>query len=260
MGAAVEAFGMSLNGARRVRFWNAVTAAFCGVLPALVLIRAYPARWRLLLAGFLIGLVWSNGFEYAYHRWILHWPKGTLGKGHLLHHSTLGTPYEPEHVTFGSSPLAVAMIFVVNGIPVILLDRVFNLRLAAGMLIGFAVYFIITEEVHWRIHLGGWLPPGLSAARAYHLRHHDTPDARFNVFLPIFDLLFGNLGAEVYTENRRQPLRERALGLFRAATEGALVYTYLIAAFIFFWCSFPATARRRSEKRRIQAESPKSPS
>ncbi len=26
MGAAVEAFGMSLNGARRVRFWNAVTA------------------------------------------------------------------------------------------------------------------------------------------------------------------------------------------------------------------------------------------
>src|SRR6059036_639411 len=151
MGAAVEAFGMSLNGARRVRFWNAVTAAFCGVLPALVLIRAYPARWRLLLAGFLIGLVWSNGFEYAYHRWILHWPKGTLGKGHLLHHSTLGTPYDPEHVTFGSSPLAVAMIFVVNGIPVILLDRAFNLRIAAGMLIGFAVYFIITEEVHWRM-------------------------------------------------------------------------------------------------------------
>ncbi len=152
------------------------------------------------------------------------------------------------------------MIFVVNGIPVILLDRAFNLRIAAGMLIGFAVYFIITEEVHWRIHLGGWLPPGLSAARAYHLRHHDTPDARFNVFLPIFDLLFGNLGAEVYTENRRQPLRERALGLFRAAAEGALVYTYLIVAFILFWCSFPASARRRSEARRIQAESPKSPS
>jgi len=120
------------------------------------------------------------------------------------------------------------------------------------------VYFIITEEVHWRIHLGGWLPPGLSAARAYHLRHHDTPDARFNVFLPIFDLLFGNLGAEVYTENRRQPLRERALGLVRAVTEGALVYTYLIVAFFLFWCSFPATARRRSEERRIPAKGSKS--
>src|SRR5256884_982886 len=150
MGAAVEAFGMSLNGARIVRFWNAVTAAFCGVLPALVLIRAYPARWRLLLAGFLIGLVWSNGFEYAYHRWLLHWPKGTLGKGHLLHHSTLGTPYEPEHVTFGSSPLAVAMIFVVNGIPVILLDRVFTLRLAAGVVVGVRRDFIISPEQHLR--------------------------------------------------------------------------------------------------------------
>jgi hypothetical protein len=260
MGTAAEAFGIGLNGARRVRFWNAVTAAFCGVLPALVLIRAYPSRWRLLLAGFLIGLVWSNGFEYTYHRWILHWPKGALGKGHLLHHATLGTPYEPEHVTFGSSPFAVAMIFVVNGIPVILLDRAFDLRLAAGMLIGFAGYFIITEEVHWRIHLGGWLPSGLSAARDYHLKHHDRPDARFNVFLPIFDLLFGNLGGEVNSEHHRQPLRERALGLFRAAAEGALVYTYLIVAFILFWCSFPASARRRSEARRIQAESPKSPS
>jgi Fatty acid hydroxylase superfamily len=260
MGTAAEAFGIGLNEARRVRFWNAVTAAFCGVLPALVLIRAYPSRWHLLLVGFLIGLVWSNGFEYAYHRWILHWPKGALGKGHLLHHATLGTPYEPEHVTFGSSPFAVAMIFVVNGIPLILLDRAFDLRLAAGMLIGFAGYFIITEEVHWRIHLGGWLPPGLSAARDYHLKHHDRPDARFNVFLPIFDLLFGNLGAEVNSEHHRQPLRERALGLFRAAAEGALVYTYLIVAFILFWCSFPASARRRSEARRIQAESPKSPS
>src|SRR5256884_9537057 len=150
MGAAVEAFGMSLNGARRVRFWNAVTAAFCGVLPALVLFRAYPARWRLLLAGFLIGLVWSNGFEYASHRWILHWPKGTLGKGHLLHHSTLGTPYEPEHVTFGSSPLAVAMIFVVNGIPVTLLDRILNLRLAAGVVVGVRRDFIISPEQHLR--------------------------------------------------------------------------------------------------------------
>jgi hypothetical protein len=260
MATAAEAFGIGLNGARRVRFWNAVTAAFCGVLPALVLIRAYPSRWRPLLAGFLIGLVWSNGFEYAYHRWILHWPKGALGKGHLQHHATLGTPYEPEHVTFGSSPFAVAMIFVVNGIPVILLDRAFNLRLVAGMLIGFAVYFIITEEVHWRIHLGGWLPLGLSAARDYHLRHHDKPDARFNVFLPIFDLLFGNLGAELNSEHHPQPLRERALGLFRAAAEGALVYTYLIVAFILFWCSFPASARRPSEARRTQAESPKSPS
>src|SRR5215467_10428763 len=128
MGTAAEAFGVALTGARRVRLWNAITAAFCGSLPGLILIRPYSAQR--LLAGFLIGLVWSNGFEYAYHRWILHWPKGALGKGHLLHHATLGTAYEPEHVTFGSSPFAVALIFIVNGLPVVLLDRALQVRVA----------------------------------------------------------------------------------------------------------------------------------
>jgi len=243
MGTAAEAFGVALIGARRVRLWNAVTAVFCGFLPGLILIRPYSAQR--LVAGFLLGLVWSNGFEYVYHRWILHWPKGELGKGHLLHHATLGTPYEPEHVTFGSSPFAVALIFIVNGIPVILLDRAFHLRIAAGMLIGFAVYFIITEEVHWRIHLGGWLPPGFSAARNYHLAHHDRPDARFNVFLPLFDLLMGNLDRERPTRVTKSGESSKLISdFYRAATEGILVYSYLIVISIFFWCSFSSPTRR----------------
>jgi hypothetical protein len=248
MGTAAEALGVARTGARRVRLWNAVTAACCGLLPGLALIRPYSGHR--LLAGFLIGLVWSNGFEYAYHRWILHWPKGRLGKGHLLHHATLGTPYEPEHVTFGSSPIAVALIFIVNGLPVILLHCTLHLRIAAGMLIGFAVYFILTEEVHWRIHLGGWLPLGLSAARKYHLAHHDRPDARFNVFLPLFDLLLGNLGTEG-SRLARKPgeTSKRVSDFYKAAAEGILVYGYLIAISIFFWCSF-STPTRRGEKLR----------
>jgi hypothetical protein len=49
------------------------------------------------------------------------------------------------------------------------------------------------EEIHWRIHLGGWLPVGLNWTRQYHLAHHDIPSGRFNVFFPVFDLLFGNI-------------------------------------------------------------------
>jgi hypothetical protein len=51
---------------------------------------------------------------------------------------------------------------------------------------------ITAEEIHWRIHLNGWLPRGLRFARAYHMSHHDIPNTRYNVFLPLFDLLFGN--------------------------------------------------------------------
>jgi len=250
MGTEADALGVALTGARRVRLWNAVTAVVCGFLPSLVLIRPFSAHR--LLVGFLIGLIWSNGFEYAYHRWILHWPKGGLGKGHLLHHATLGTPYEPEHVTFGSSPFAVAVIFIVNGLPVVLLDRALQVRVAAGMLIGFAVYFIMTEEVHWRIHLGGCLPSWLSPAREYHLAHHDRPDARFNVFLPLFDLVLGNLTtAESSVVTKPERVARRVSDFYRQAAEGILVYSYLIAISIFFWCSFRAATRRGDKLRNL---------
>jgi len=56
------------------------------------------------------------------------------------------------------------------------------------------VYLIFTEEIHWQIHMNGWLPPGLRFARAYHLSHHDIPNRRYNVFLPLFDWLLGSAG------------------------------------------------------------------
>jgi len=68
------------------------------------------------------------------------------------------------------------------------------MRIAPGVFLAFAIYFITVEEVHWRIHLGEWLPPVLGASRAYHLAHHARPDARFNIFLPLWDTLLGSMG------------------------------------------------------------------
>jgi hypothetical protein len=56
------------------------------------------------------------------------------------------------------------------------------------MLVAFAVYFIAVEEIHWRIHLEEWLPPRLAASRVHHLAHHACPNARFNIFLPLWDM------------------------------------------------------------------------
>jgi sterol desaturase/sphingolipid hydroxylase (fatty acid hydroxylase superfamily) len=86
----------------------------------------------------------------------------------------------------------VIVLFVVNGLPVTAADLLFKLGLAPGILVGFSLYFITTEEFHWRIHLGEWLPPGFGGTRAYHLSHHDRPDARFNIFLPLWDILLGS--------------------------------------------------------------------
>jgi hypothetical protein len=169
---------------------NAIMAALCGVGPAVVLFHYFPTDWHHCVIGFVVGLVWGNAFEYAYHRWLLHTPKSAFGKGHLEHHANVGKPEEPEHVSLGKSPLHVALLFALNGIPAILIDAYFGLHLTPGIFAGWAAYLITAEEIHWRIHMHGWLPPGLRFAVAYHMSHHDIPNSRFNVFLPLFDAVF----------------------------------------------------------------------
>jgi hypothetical protein len=209
---------------------NALTALLCGALPALLLaVYAPPSSYQWLI-GFTVGLVWANAFEYFYHRYLLHHTRGTLGKGHILHHISSGKDDEVEHLTFGESPLYVMLLFVTNGTPVALADLLGRFPLAPGILMGFTAYFIAVEEIHWRIHLGGWLPPGLRAARPYHLDHHDIPEGRYNVFCPLFDLLLGtaksaSLVASPRIRSRRTP--------WRVLQEEALLYTWIIGMAIF---------------------------
>jgi hypothetical protein len=144
-----------------------------------------------VLIGLAIGFVWAIGFEYAFHRWPLHWPGTWTGDGHLLHHASLGQINEPLYVNLAGRPLLVVAMFVLNFWPFALADYFFHLNLAPGVLISFAVYFILTEEIHWRFHMSGWLPHGLEAARTRHMRHHDIPTTNFAISWPLFDVLLG---------------------------------------------------------------------
>lgn len=171
---------------------NALVAALCGAIPAVLLFHFFPTDWHRWVIGFLVGLIWGNAFEYAYHRWLLHRPRSAFGQGHLEHHANVGEPQEPEHVALGKSPPHVALLFALNGVPAILIDCALGLHIVSGIFVGWATYLIIAEEIHWRIHMHGWLPPGLRLASAYHMSHHDIPNRRFNVFLPLFDVLFGS--------------------------------------------------------------------
>ena len=179
---------------RAIKRVNALTAVLCGGLPALafgIFFPSGPWRW---LAGFVVGFVWARLFEYAYHRFLLHLPGTFFARRHLEHHASVGTPTEAEHVNLGSSPIWVAALFAINGLPVVIADLLFRFGIAPGIFVGFSVYFITVEEIHWRIHIGEWLPPVLGASRAYHLAHHARPDARFNIFLPMWDTLLGPAG------------------------------------------------------------------
>lgn len=177
---------------RAIKKKNALTALLCGGVPAAIVGLLFPSAAGRWVIGFFVGLLWANGFEYAYHRCLLHLPGSFLGRRHLGHHMSVGTLTEAEHVNLGGSPLWVVLLFVLNGVPVITVALVFGLGVAPGMLIAFFLYFVVVEEIHWRVHMSEWLPPGLRSARGHHLAHHERSDERFNIFLPLFDWLFGS--------------------------------------------------------------------
>jgi hypothetical protein len=189
---AAEIRDVAVEHGRSKKRNNAIFAILSGAVPGLILNHYLAANWKHWMVGLLIGLIWGNAFEYAYHRWLLHRPRSSFGKGHLEHHMNVGTPEEAEHVSLGRRPYHIALLFASNGIIVVALDLLLRLRLTPGIFVGWTLYLIAAEEIHWRIHMDGWLPPGLRFARAYHMSHHDIPNTRYNVFLPVFDFLLGN--------------------------------------------------------------------
>lgn len=164
-----------------------VVAAF---LTGAVLLWSGLFGWGHWLLGLLIGVLYSNGFEYFYHRFFLHDGTGRLSQNHRLHHESFGQSDEALHLSFGSSPVGVVLLVAVNSLPFALLDST-GAGIGGGVVIGFVGYFAIFEEMHWRIHLGR-LPKRLEWMRRHHFAHHKGSAGRYNVFLPICDKLFGS--------------------------------------------------------------------
>jgi hypothetical protein len=171
---------------------NAVTAIVTGGALAFLANRlsgSEMSRWE-LACGLLVGLLYANLYEYVLHRFVLHWGNGFLVQRHALHHNSTGTAEEPRYVNFATSPLVVVALFAGNAIPFLFLDYFTHARLAPGALVAFTIYYLLYEEVHWRFHLGGWLPPAMRVARHHHLLHHGDFEGRYNVFLPVCDWVF----------------------------------------------------------------------
>ena len=121
--------------AHRIKRRNAITALLSGsILAAVVLELVHfdsreldPLR---LVAGFLAGVLYANGFEYVLHRFFLHWGEGFLVQRHGLHHDTAGAAEEPRYVNFATSPWVVVLVFVLNALPVFAMEFFLHTGLA----------------------------------------------------------------------------------------------------------------------------------
>ncbi len=166
---------------------NLIAAALSGSILAFLSLNFFPYTARGILVGLAAGILYANGFEYCLHRFVLHSGRGIFAEQHMVHHSTLNSPEAARYVNFSRNPWGVVALFVANSIPFLLAAWIFRNAWVAGTFIGFAAYYIAFEEIHWRSHMGGWLPRWLRPAARHHLLHHAQDSERFNVFLPLFD-------------------------------------------------------------------------
>jgi hypothetical protein len=171
----------------RIKRNNLLAALLSGTVLVWISLRFFPYSITRVLAGFVLGFFYANGFEYCLHRFVLHSGRGFFGQQHMVHHTTLNSPEAARYVNFSSNPWGVVALFAANAAPFLFLTWIFGNGWTAGVFASFAIYYIAFEEIHWRTHMGGWLPKWLRPAARHHMLHHARDTGRFNVFLPVFD-------------------------------------------------------------------------
>jgi hypothetical protein len=191
----------------RIKRNNLIAALLSGLTLVFVSVKFAPPTRIGFLFGLLAGFVYANGFEYCLHRFLLHCGHGFFAQQHMVHHATLKSPEAARYVNFSRNPWGVVGLFCANALPFFVLQRIFHAGWAAGAFVSFAVYYMAFEEIHWRSHMGGWLPAALQPAARHHLRHHADDADHFNVFLPMFDWLVWQISSVGRRNRARRELR-----------------------------------------------------
>ncbi len=173
----------------RIKRNNLLAAVLSGTVLAGISLRFFSQSSAWILVGFVLGFFYANGFEYCLHRFLLHSGRGIFCRQHMVHHTTLNSPEAARYVNFSSNPWGVVALFFANAAPFLFLQWIFRNSWTAGVFASFTIYYIAFEEIHWRTHMGGWLPKWLRPAARHHMLHHARDTGRFNVFLPICDWL-----------------------------------------------------------------------
>jgi hypothetical protein len=189
----------------KIKRKNLFAAMLSGAVLVLLSVNFVAPSRAAFFLGLLAGLVYANGFEYCLHRFLLHCGRGIFASQHMRHHATLKSPEAARYVNFSSNPWGVVALFCANAIPFFVLEWIFKNGWVAGTFVSFALYYMAFEEIHWRSHMGGWLPAWLSPAARHHLRHHADDSGYFNVFLPMFDWIVSQVSSgSAQTRVRRE--------------------------------------------------------
>ncbi|HSE20752.1 MAG TPA: sterol desaturase family protein [Pyrinomonadaceae bacterium] len=174
--------------------WRKFTPLF--IYTAVALCLGFVAAGHGLSKSRILMLLVSGVFswsliEYGLHRFIFHYDahsrlgRKLLYQVHLSHHENPTATNRIFASLFLSLPLAVAYWLVAW---IITASWAASSYLFIGMSAGYFVY----EWLHFQCHHGQSHLRVLRYLRKYHLlHHHKTPELRFGVTSPLFDLVFG---------------------------------------------------------------------
>ncbi len=145
------------------------------------------STWVLYVSGLFL---WTL-LEYGIHRGLLHFADVNalwnmdLARIHARHHE------HPEDVS--QVIISPVQTLPLAGVLYLILRVFLNAPRAGGVLAGITTGYLCYESFHYAFHAPESLSwKWLNALRKYHARHHfETPDGRFGVTSPLWDLAFG---------------------------------------------------------------------
>jgi sterol desaturase/sphingolipid hydroxylase (fatty acid hydroxylase superfamily) len=149
--------------------------------------------WPLPL-GFLAGLFLWTLAEYVLHRFVFHFHargerlKRVFFLFHGVHHAQPQLKTRLVMPPVVSIPLAALFYGAFYGLGLLLKAPVWVDPLMAGFLLGYLIY----DLTHYATHHFPWKFGVFKFLRKYHMQHHfKTPEQRFGVSSPLWDLAFG---------------------------------------------------------------------
>lgn len=159
-----------------------------------IVYRPAETAWPFIPLAFLIGLFLWTLTEYLLHRFVFHFPaRGARQERiaylfHGIHH------HQPQCKTrlvmppVVSIPLSVifyalfSLILGLLGLP----------HWLGPMVSGFTIGYLIYDLTHYATHHWPMRSSWAKYLKRYHMQHHyKTPDARYGVSSPLWDLVFG---------------------------------------------------------------------
>ena len=146
-------------------------------------------------AGVLIGLFLWTLTEYSLHRFVFHFPPRAPWQERLsfLFHGVHHAQPKMKTRLVMPPPVSIPLALLFYAVFYLILDAALGIpQWIAPTFAGFIAGYLIYDMTHYATHHWPMRSGYLKFLKRYHMQHHyKTPDQRYGVSSPLWDMVFG---------------------------------------------------------------------